>query len=128
MLEFITDTFPVPQSGSVTRSYWYQTTETLPALPAVTQGHTRRVPGCATVIGWLQVLPKSLVQIMFTELASGVAAPVHPPPVPAARSSVSHTTYTVPAESMAMAGQWACMLVPMKPAWGANVAVLPASH
>src|SRR2546423_15697308 len=71
----ITETLPVPQSGSVTRSYWYQTTPTLPALPAVTHGQSTRWPACrATVRGALQVWPPSVETAIWTEFASGVAA------------------------------------------------------
>ena len=71
----ITETFPVPQSGSVTRSYWYQTTPTLPVSPAVTHGHSRRCPvRRATTFGALHVLPPSLDTDISTEFASGVCA------------------------------------------------------
>src|SRR2546423_14267598 len=101
----ITETSPVPQSGSVTRSYWYQTTPTLPALPAVIQGQSTRWPAWrATVRGALQVWPPSVDTAIWTELASGVAAddPLAKPSLPescggqpfaevVSRSFVSHT-------------------------------------
>src|SRR4051794_21964708 len=73
-LALYTDTLPVPQSGSVTRSYWYQTTDTEPGPPACTHGHSTVVPGCATVIGVDQLCPWSVDQAKWIELAAGVAA------------------------------------------------------
>src|SRR5690242_5656494 len=74
-----------PSCGSV----WYQTTETLPASPAAIHGHSTRVPGCVTVIGVDQVLPRSFVYMSMIEFGAGVSAPLQPPLVPACRLSVS---------------------------------------
>src|SRR4051794_2371429 len=94
----------MPSCGSV----WYQTTETLPESPAATHGQkTRALPGCATVTGADHVFPRSFVEIIMIEFAAGVASPLQPPDVPACRSFVSHTTYTAPALSIAIAGQCA---------------------
>ena len=46
------------------------------------------------------------------EFGAGVCAPSQPPLVPAWRSFVSQTTYTVPALSIAIAGQCAYIDVP----------------
>src|SRR5436305_11938231 len=106
------------RSGIPSRaSVWYQTTETLPAPPAAIHGQRTRVPGCATVTGADHVAPMSFVEIIMIEFAAGVAAPLHPPLVPAWRLSVSHTTYTVPLESIAIAGQCPYIDVPWKPSW-----------
>src|SRR5437660_11669820 len=104
------------RSGIPSRvSVWYQTTETLPASPAAIHGHRTRVPGCATVTGADHVFPRSFVEIIMIEFAAGVAAPLQPPLVPAWRSSVSQTRYTVPALSTAMDDRWPYIDVPRKP-------------
>src|SRR5258708_39716051 len=54
------------------------------------------------------------------ELAAAAAAPWQPPLVPAWRASVSHVRYTVPAESIAIAGQCANIDVPRTPSCGVN--------
>src|SRR3954468_3660080 len=82
MFASYTETLPVPQSGSVTRSYWYQTTETEPAFPACTHGHSTVVPGCVTVSGFDQVTPWSVDQASWTEFARVVSSRPQPPLVP----------------------------------------------
>src|SRR5205085_2401659 len=90
----------MPSCGSV----WYQTTETLPASPAAIHGQSTRVPGCATVIGADHVRPRFFVASIMIEFGAGVCAPLQPPLVPAWRSLVSQTTYTVPAIAIDAAG------------------------
>ena len=68
-------------------------------------GQKTRVPGCPIVTGADHVLPRSCVEISMIEFAAGVWAPSHPTLVPDCRSFVSHVTYTVPALSIAIAGQ-----------------------
>src|SRR5207248_1771699 len=100
-------------------SVWYQTTETFPASPAATHGQkTRALPGWATATGDDHVAPRFLVETSMIEFGAGVAAPLQPPAVPACRLSVSQTTYTVPAESIAIAGQCAYIEVPRTPSCG----------
>src|SRR5438552_4713675 len=99
-------------------SLWYQMTDTLPASPAAIHGQKTRVPGCATVTGADHVLPRSVVEIIMIEFAAGVSLPLQPPLVPAWRLSVSHTTYTAPALSIAIAGQCAYIDVPLSPSCG----------
>src|SRR4051794_9981205 len=117
-------TWPVWQSRSgrpSCSSVWYQTTETLPGSPAATHGQNTRVPGWATVAGADHVLPRSFVEIIMIEFAAGVAAPLQPPIVPAWRSSVSHTRYTVPALSTAIDDQCPYIEVPRKPSCGVKL-------
>src|SRR6266581_3276421 len=62
-----------PSCGSV----WYQTTETLPASPAVIHGQkTRALPGCARAIGVDHVFPRSLVDVSMIEFGAGVGVPL----------------------------------------------------
>ena len=79
----------IPSCGSV----WYQTTETLPASPAAIHGQkTRAFDGCATANGFVQVFPRSFVEIIRIWFGAGVSAPSQPPLVPAWRVLVSQTT------------------------------------
>src|SRR5919199_1220521 len=106
----ITWTWPVWQSRSgipSCGSVWYQTTDTLPESPAAIHGQNTRVPGCATVTGADQVWPRLFVETIMIEFGPGARAPLGPPLVPAWGSSVSQTTETVPAASIAIAGQCA---------------------
>src|ERR671931_700237 len=101
------------RSASSPGSVWYQTTETLPASPAATHGQrTRAAAGCATTTGDDHVLPRSFVETSMIEFGAGVGSPLQPPLVPACRSFVSHTRYTVPPASIAIAGQCAYIDVP----------------
>src|SRR6266699_985209 len=73
------------QSRSATSpgSVWYQTTETLPASPAVTHGQkTRAFAGAAIVIGADHVRPKLDDDAIITLLGAALGPPLQPPVVP----------------------------------------------